>query len=170
MADISTHRKNVEGQVAHDSAAAGNPILIAGRGNANEPAVVSTDGDSVYLWSDLFGRMVFIDGHSSPEAPINLNATASGDTTVIAAPGASVSLHICKGLINNTDSQPIIVALRDGTAGTIRWRMEVAANGGGARFDFGMRGWKLTANTLLAVNLASASNVQVNVEQYYIAP
>jgi hypothetical protein len=158
----------VQGTVAHDAAAANNPVLIAARANLNEPAVVA-DADVTHLWADLFGRLVVVSGHPNPEPPVSLNATASGNTTVIAAPGASLSLYICKGTVHNRAATNRVVRLEDGAAGTIRWRAEIAAEGGGAPFDFGSRGWKLTANTLLNVNLDAAGDVDVNITEFYIA-
>lgn len=101
----------------------------------------------------------------TPEPPVALNATASGDTTVIVAPGVSLSIRIRKASVHNRGTAPIVVALRDGTAGTIRWRAELAAEGGGSLIDFGA-GWTLTANTLLAVNLAAVGDVDVNVTDH----
>ncbi len=155
---------------AHDAPVSGNPFRIAAKANANEPAVVSADGDTVDLWADLFGRAVVLSGHPNPEAPVSINATASGDTAVLAAPGASLSLHICKGTILNAGASPIVVALQENGSATSRWSGELAAEGGGAAFDFGSRGWKLTANTGLDVNLNGAGDVRVNVTEYYIAP
>lgn len=164
-----TNTNEVVGDVAHDAAAAGNPVLVAARANANEPTAVA-DADSTFLWSDLFGRLVCILGHPSPESPITINATASGNTTVIAAPGASVSLVIRKGSIHNRASANRLVILQDGAGGTARWRAELPAEGGGSLFDFGSRGWKLTANTLLNVNLDAAGDVDVNITEYSIEP
>jgi hypothetical protein len=164
-----TNTNEVVGDVAHDVAVSGNPVLIAARANANEPTAVSNDGDATHLWADLLGRLVVITGHPNPEAPVTVNATSSGDTTVIAAPGASVSLYICKASVHNRDSANVVVALQDGAGGTSRWRAELAAAGGGALIDFGTRGWKLTANTLLNVNLGGAGSVDVNITSYYIA-
>jgi hypothetical protein len=165
----TTNTIEVVGDVAHDAAVSGNPVLIAARANANEPTAVSTDGDATHLWADLLGRLVVITGHPNPEAPVTLNATSSGNTTVIAAPGASVSLYICKASVHNRDSANVVVTLQDGAGGTSRWRAELAAEGGGALIDFGTRGWKLTANTLLNVNLGGAGSVDVNITSYYIA-
>ena len=158
----------VAGAAAHDAAISGNPVPIAARANLNEPSEADA-GDSSYLWADLFGRLTVLTGHANPEAPDQTDLTASGDTTVIAAPGAGVSLHVCKGSIHNSGSSAIVVQLRDGTAGTVRWEAELAPNGGGSIFDFGSRGWKLTANTLLAANLSAAGTVSCNVTEYYIA-
>lgn len=155
---------------AHDSPIAGNPVRMAARANANEPAAVSADDDTVDLWADRHGRQVVLTGHANPEPPVTVNATASGNTTVIAAPGASVSLYICKASVHNRASSNRVVALSDGAAGTTRWKAELAAEGGGSMIDFGSRGWKLTANTLLNVNLDAAGDVDVNITEYYIAP
>jgi len=159
----------IQGAAAHDAAVVGNPIRIGARSNANEPSAVSADDEAVDIWADRIGRQVVLIGHANPEAPISLNATASGNTTVISAPGASLSLYICKGSIHNRAATNRLVRLEDGAGGTIRWRAEVAAEGGGAAFDFGSRGWKLTANTLLNVNLDAAGDVDINITEYYIA-
>lgn len=155
---------------AHDAAVSGNPVRIAARANANEPTAVSADDDTVDLWADRHGRQVVLTGHANPEPPVTVNATASGNTTVIVAPGASVSLYVCKASVHNRASSNRVVALSDGAAGTTRWKAELAAEGGGSMIDFGARGWKLTANTLLNVNLDAAGDVDVNITEYYIAP
>lgn len=161
----------IHGDVAHDaSASSTNPVLAGARANANEPTAVSADGDAVHLWADLYGRLVVLPGHPNPEAPVSVNATASGNTTVIAAPGSGLRLYICKGSIINGGSANVVAQLQDGAGGTARWAAELASEGGGALFDFGARGWGLTANTLLNVNLGAAGDVRVNVTEYYIAP
>jgi len=161
-------RLQITGAMAHGAAVLGNPVLIGLSATQDEPAVVD-DGDAVRAWADLFGRQVVLLGHSDPEPPVNVNATTSGNTTVIAAPGAGVSLHICKASIHNSDNSVVTARFEDGTGGTIRWRAELASSGGGSLIDFGSRGWKLTANTLLNVNLSGAGNVEINITDYYIA-
>ncbi|MGI0034302.1 MAG: hypothetical protein ACRD98_00340 [Nitrososphaera sp.] len=159
----------VQGTVAHDAPVAQNPVRIAFRANLNEPAAVSADGDTTEAWADREGRQVVLLGHSNPEPPVTLNATVTGNTTVIAAPGAGVSLHIMKGTINNRDATNRLAALTDGAAGTVRFRAEIMSEGGWVPFDFGSRGWKLTANTALVLNLDAAGNVDVNILEHYIA-
>jgi hypothetical protein len=158
----------VQGDAAHDAAVAGNPVLVGARANANEPTAVA-DGDATHLWADLFGRLVVLGGHPNPEAPVSVNATASGNTTVIAAPGGSLVLHICKASVHNRAAAARVVSLTDGAGGTVRWRAEIGINGGGSLIDFGSRGWRLTANTLLNVNLDAAGDVDVNITEYYIS-
>ena len=162
-----TNTNEVVGDAAHDAVIAGNPVAIGVRANANEPATPVADGDATHLWADLLGRLVVLTGHPSPEAPVTANGSASG-LSVIATPGASLSLHICKVCITNRAAAENVVSLRDGAAGTIRTTINCAADGGGANLDYGARGWKLTANTALVADIASAS-ADINVLEYYIA-
>lgn len=158
----------IQGTAAADAAIANNPLPLALRASTNEPTAVSADGDAVHPWADRRGRQVTLEGHANPESPVSQNATASGNTTVIAAPGASLSLYIKKASVHNADSSTVTVKLQDGAGGTTRWQALLAADGGGSIIDFGSRGWKLTANTLLNVNLSGAGNVDVNITEYYI--
>lgn len=168
MADITSGESQIQGEVAHDSPIAGFPVQIGGRANANEPSVVADD-DVTHAWFDLLGRLVVIPGHPSPEAPNSTNLTASGNGSLIATPGANLSLYIVKGSIHNAGSAIITVQLKDGSGGTVRWAADLAADGGGSLFNFGSRGWKLTANTALNGNLGATGNVDFNITEYYIA-
>jgi hypothetical protein len=160
----------VVGAAAADAAVSGNPLLIGFRASQDETTAVSADGDVVHPWADRFGRLVILPGHPNPEAPASVNVTNSGNNTVIAAPGASLSLYIKKGSIHNRGASNIVALLQDGAGGTTRWRAELASEGGASGFSFGERGWKLTADTLLNVNLSGAGDVDVNITEYYIAP
>lgn len=169
-------RLNTEGNgrlviagVAHDTVASTAPVGIAARASAVEPTAVSADGDAVHVWADRLGRIVTVAGHPSPEAPVVVNATASGDTNVISAPGASVSLYIKRAVINNGGAAVNAVFLQENGSAVNRGGGDLAADGGGMVLDFGDRGWKLTANTALEVNLGSAGDVWVSVLDYYIA-
>ena len=156
----------IQGTVAHDAADAQSPVKIGGKANLNEPTAVA-DADRVDAWFDQLGRLIVLPGHANPEAPVTVNGTAAG-LSVIAAPGASLSLYICKGVVTNAAAAENIISLRDGAAGTIRWTINAAADGGGALFDFGARGWKLTANTALVADIGAATGY-VSVTEYYIA-
>lgn len=160
---------SVTGLVAHGSTDDElRPILIGVRASLNEPADVA-DGQLAETWGDRKGRPVVLIGHANPETPVSVNATASGDTTVIAAPGAGLSLHICKGSLINGGAAAIVAGLQESGSATSVWAGEWGSDGGGALFDFGARCRKLTANTALQVNLPGTGNVRVNVTEYYIA-
>jgi hypothetical protein len=156
----------------HDAAltvaSTAGPVLVA-RASENEPPAVSADNDAVLVWADRLGRLVTVSGHPNPETPIAQAATASGNTTVIASPGASLSLYIRKGSVHNAGSANVTVSLQEGASGATRWAAELAGEGGGSLFDFGDRGWKLPANTFLNVNLSAAGDVRVNITDYYIS-
>ena len=53
-AGVHTPSQNVDqlasGQTAHDAAASGNPVRVAGRSSAAAPTAVSADGDAVEAW------------------------------------------------------------------------------------------------------------------------
>lgn len=167
MADVRPNTK-VEGPQAHGATASDNPVILGGRALLDEPTAVS-DNQAVLAWFDQLGRLIVINSHGDPEPPVTVNATASGNTTVIAAPGASTSLYICRGSMHNSGAANVVAKLQDGAGGTDRFAAELASEGGGTIFDFGDRGWKLTANTLLNVNLDAAGDVRVNITHYYIA-
>ncbi len=166
QATASSLNAEVQGDAAHDAPVSGNPILMAGRANLNEPAAVA-DGDATSVWADQLGRQVVIVGHSNPEAPVPVNGSAAG-VTVIATPGVGLSLYIMKGSMHNRAATETVVSLREGAAGAIRFTANLAPDGGGTLFDFGSRGWKLPANTALVADIGQAS-VDVNITEYYIA-
>jgi hypothetical protein len=170
QATASNLNAQVVGAAAHDAAVSGNPVAVAARANLDEPTAVA-NGDATHLWADRFGRLVVLRGHGDPEQPVQFPLTASGETAVteIGAPGASTSNCICRGSVHNSGSSPITVQLKDGTGGTVVWEAELAADGGGSLFDFGDRGWQMTANTGLYANLSGAGTVSLNVTQWYIA-
>ena len=155
---------------ALDAAISGLLVRNGAKANLNEPTAVGADGRAVDLWADRYGRLVCLSGHANPEPPASANLVADGD--VIAAPGAGLSLYICKGSIHNRAAAAITVALQEGSGGTERWRAELASEGGGASFDFGSRGWKIGDNVSFYLDiLAGASpDIDVNVTEYYIAP
>lgn len=166
QATASGLNAEVQGDAAHDAPVSGNPVLMAGRANLNEPVAVA-DGDATSIWADQLGRQVIIVGHSNPEAPVPVNGSAAG-VSVIAAPGVGLSLYIMKGSLHNRAATETVVSLREGAAGAIRFTANLAPDGGGTLFDFGSRGWKLPANTALVADIGQAS-VDVNVTEYYIA-
>ena len=80
-----------------------------------------------------------------------------------------MSLYIKRVILNNADSSTVEAFLQEASSATNRGGGMLAANGGGMVVDFGDRGWKLTANTALQVNLSAAGSVWVTVAEYYIA-
>lgn len=100
-----------------------------------------------------------------PELILNtVTATALGDTTIIAAPGAGLSIFLKRFDLSTTSTSTINPSLREGVGGTIKKKW-LTTNA----FNFtNQSGWKLPANTSLVLNLAVAvsSGVQMNVEYF----
>lgn len=158
------------GPLSHDSPYTGiNPVTVGAYASDAEPTAVSADGDVVRLWADKLGRLVTVGGHPAPEAPVVVQSAASGDVSVISAPGASLSLYIKRVVINNGGSAVNAVQLQENGSAVNRGGGDLAANGGGMVLDYGDRGWKLTANTALEVNIGTAGDIWVSVLEYYIA-
>ncbi len=157
------------GTAAADAPISGNPVPVALRANLNEPTAVA-DADATYAWADLQGRQVVVLDHpaavaSTTHGPDTTNVTASGDTALVAAPGASLSIYVTNFWVSNNAATKIKAALRDGT--TSRWLGTLAADGGGVTGKFDPP-WKLTANTALNGNLAATGDVDFNV-QFYVS-
>jgi hypothetical protein len=163
-------KAQVQGEAAHDAAVAGNPLAIGGRANTSEPGTAVADGDASWLWTDKWGRLVVtLDTPGKAAAadahgPYTENATASGDTSIIAAPGASTSIVVTGFWLSNQGAAKIRVALTEGAAGTKRYNGTLAADGGGVVRD--RINWVLPANTALVVNLGVAGDVDVNIDYH----
>ncbi len=171
-ANAGTGTFAVGGVAAHDAAVSGNPVRIAGKANQNEPAAVA-DGDTTDIWTDQQGRIVTVAGFpanvaASTHGPNTSTLTSTTETTIVTGVSSN-SIHVTELACSNTSATLSRVDFRDGTAGTIRWSMAAAANGGGFVQRFSPP-WKLTAAANLTAQLSAAvTDVRVNVH-YFIAP
>lgn len=159
------------GDVAHDAAAAGNPVLVGGRANNAEPAAVA-DADAVYMWMTQKGAVV-----TAPRFPANLvtathgpavgTLTTTSNVAVVAAPGVGQSIYVSGILVTNGSATLTRVDYKDGT--TTRGSGVAAASGGGF-FQTFEPAWKLAANAALNFALSVAvTDVRV-VVMFYVAP
>lgn len=162
----------VQGDVAHDAAAAGNPVLVGLRANQNEPTAVA-DADSTFAWGDQQGRQVVVVNFpaavavDSTHGPKTVTLTLTSDAALVAAPGAGQSIYVTSISASNTSATKSRVDIKDGT--TIRYSMMLAADGGGFVQDFNPP-WKITANTALNGALGTAvTDVRANIH-YFVAP
>jgi len=146
MADVLTHRKNIEGQVAQGVAVAGNPVLAGVEGRTTLPTAVS-DGQSARQLADDLGRTIVY-----PIVPRDLIVhnrlalTTSTETTLIAAGGAGVFHDLVKLIVHNGSGTLVSIDIRDSTGGTIRHTVVAAADGGGAVIAFEVPLTQATAN------------------------
>ena len=154
------------GDIAHDIAAGGNPVLIGVYAETPDDSApgnqVSADADVVRLSSDRDGAL-----YTHPHPPriwhvATEYTTTQTDTTVKAAPGASLSLYITDIYI--ACNAAVTVTLEEGTT-TLKFRYYGGGQGDGVSKVFQVP-MKLTANTLLSVTTSAAVTVMVVVNGY----
>jgi len=121
---------SVSGDVAHDTADAGEPVKIGAKAiTALSGATLVASGDRTNAQSDLEGAII-----NRENACIGdwVNGTASNtdgtSTQVLAAGAAGIKHYITDVMIANTSSSNIFVELKDGS--TTRWVFPVPANSG----------------------------------------
>lgn len=143
-----------QGDVAHDAANSGNPILNgAVASNAVTTAVANADRTSLY--ADLYGKLLtrpyavqenFLSGTGSK--------TDTSDLEVIAAQGAGVRINVTSITVGNSSaSTHALVEIKDGS--TVKYR--VVVTGGASQTITFPSPLVLTANT--ALNMACTSSV-----------
>ncbi len=165
----STNTIEVVGDVAHDIAAAGNPVLGAARAtNSIEGLTQVAAADASYITSDLNGCLV-TRAHTTLEENISerVSDTAGTSTnfTNFAAGGAGIHNYVTDVTITNTSATDTYVDLRDGSAGSVIWTFPCPANGGATHsFSVPLKG---AANTALAYDVgAAASTVYISVNGF----
>lgn len=158
----------VQGTVAHDSAAAQNPVLNGGYAANTEPTAVA-NADAVRMICDLVGKQIVLP-YANPE---NFVSGATSDitnttaTSVIAAAGAGVRNYITQILVTNSHATVgTFVNITDGSGGTILYTGYAAAAGGGFAVTLPVP-IKTTANTALyCACVTTGSNVRVCASGY----
>ena len=101
--------------------------------------------------------------------PITVTITTNTDFQVIAAVAAK---YICVVNISasNTSASLVHLDLREGPAGTIRYSMALAANGGGYVKTFFPWYWQLPlATDLTAISSVAVTDIRLNVDYFTIA-
>jgi len=151
------------GDVAHDGADSGNPVKIGAVARTAHPTAVA-GADRVNVYADDLGRLV-----TYPIAPRDLIVhnrialTSNTETTLIAAGGAGVLHDLVWIAMSNESATEVRVDIRDDTAGTIRFSMDLAADGGGAVVPFPVPLTAAAANDNWTAQLsASVSTVYIS--------
>ena len=149
---------DVQGQVAHDAAVSGNPLIAGARAtNSVEGITQVANGDATRLQADLNG-VLLSRPHTTPEEHIserisNTNGTST-DLTNFAAAGAGIHNYVTDVTITNTSATDAYVDLRDGAAGSVIWTFPAPANSGATHsFSLPLKG---AANTALAYDVSAA--------------
>ncbi|MHA1950100.1 MAG: hypothetical protein ACW99G_01160 [Candidatus Thorarchaeota archaeon] len=155
---------HTEGSVAHDDVDADNPMKIGGKARTTNPTAVS-DGDRVDATFDDIGRQV-IAPHGARDLIVkqytNINSTT--ETTILTAGGAGVFNDIIT-LVVDTDSNNVVITIRDSTGGSTVWVSHLANAGQTVVIDFGSPLIQATANNNWTMQSSKGSaNVEVLVQ------
>lgn len=158
----STNTLEVVGDAAHDAAVAGNPVLVGFEARTNNGAAVA-NGDAVRAQADINGKQVILP-YSIPELSISgatAAMTGTGDTSVIASPGAGLRNYITHILVTNSHATVgTVVEIKSAT--TVLYRGYAAPVGGGFAIHFPTP-LRCAANEALnAANITTGSNTYVS--------
>ena len=97
----------------------------------------------------------------SAHYPDTVNATASGETEVIPAPGADKCIRIKYLEANNVGADQRVVSFRAGTGGGDKFKSSMPQYGSMKNANFIDSYWILPPNTALLVNLDDVGDVNV---------
>jgi hypothetical protein len=133
--DGTVTASNTAGDVAHNGVDSGNPVKIGAQARTTWQAAAA-DADRVNLVADDLGRVI-----NWPYAPRDLivhnriTLTTTTETTLIALD--ATHFHDLIGLYcSNESATEVRIDFRDATAGTVRFSIDLAADGGGAVVNF----------------------------------
>ena len=139
----------VGGLVAHDGADSGNPVKVGARAISADITAVAAN-DRIDALTSLLGKALVLPyALPSAEQKGTANSTGTGDTSVIAAPGAGLRLYITTLIITNAHATVgTKVQIKSGTTSTGYPRVYAAEAGGGASIHF-PKPLRLAANEAL---------------------
>lgn len=154
----------VQGDVAHDAAVGGNPVLQGLEARTTNPTAVA-DGDAVRAIADDMGRQIIAFSPRDLVVDNHVSLSVSTTLTLLAAPGAGVFRDLTMLTISNPSATPALVKIFDKLAtGAQRFAWELAADGGGIALAFTLpfknataqEGWSITSTELGVTATAQA--------------
>lgn len=163
LPSLPTLNVSAQGMVAHDAPVSGNPLRIAYKGSAIDMVAASTNLDTVDAASDLLGRAVNVLNTAQDPTLVTANASGTGNTAIIAAPGASTSIYVTSLIVAVSAAGKVV--LKDGTTSKVTVS-SIANNSIVHKFS---KYWKLAANA----TLNAASNITMNYDvtlEYFTGP
>lgn len=139
---------------------------VAVQTDGTDPTAVSAEGDAAALRTDMQRNLIVNQTHPRFWHVSADYASAQTNTSVKAAPGASLSLYITDIVVSNGATAGNITLL-DGSGGTVLFEIYPAINGGAT---MSLRSpIKLTANTALCITSTTVTTHSIFVSGY-IAP
>ena len=164
-----TNTVEVVGDVAHDVAVAGNPLLVAGVSEditTTAPANrVSAEGEVTRILTNRDGALYVL-----PHGPQYWDyhedsSNALTDAEVKAAPGAGLSLYICTLVVSTGAATAFNIFFEEGSTKVLGPYYLEAINGRGAIISFNPPK-KVTANTALTVTTSAAIAHAIDITGY----
>lgn len=146
--------------VADDGVAAGSPLMIGGVARRARRTAVSADADSVYASMDRYGRQQVVGVDLTVSAT---QVTASGDTSLVAAPGSGSRLKILRVEGSNSHATTALTAGLKSTSvngGSVFGKKYLPAVGGMAAWTFPNGHIVCGDNEAFSANLSSAGQVE----------
>lgn len=168
----STNTLEVVGDVAHNVAAAGNPVLVAGIGETMADSApgnrADTDADAVRVATDLDGA-VYTHPHGPQVWSYHENSSlALTDASVHAAPGVGLSLYVTDIVCSTGAATALNVFFEEGVTTVLGPYYLEAVAGRGLALHF-QTPKKITANTALTITTSAAIAHGIDVTGF-IAP
>lgn len=159
----------VVGNAAHDAAASGNPVLIAGIGETMADSApgnrASTDADAVRVATDLDGA-VYAHPHGPQVWSYHENSSnALTDASVHAAPAAGLSLYVTDIVLSTGAATALNVFFEEGASTVLGPYYLEAVAGRGLALHF-QTPKKITAATALTVTTSAAIAHGIDVTGY----
>ena len=156
----STNTLEVVGDVAHDAAAAGNPVLVAGRATSSVEGLTEVaTNDSSFIATDLSGVVITRNAVANEELVSFYVANTDGAedaVTGLDAGGATIFNYITSVTVHNAHASTNgFVTLLDGSGGSIFWVFPAPATGG-VTMNFNPPLKQKTVNTALYVDVSAA--------------
>jgi hypothetical protein len=157
QATASSLNAQIVGNVAHDAADSGNPVKIGGVARTANPTAVAAS-DRVDIFCDDLGKQVVypVAPRDRLVAAARVSLTSTTETTLIAAGGAGVFRDLVMLILSSEAATEVRVDVRDVTAGTVMFSVDLAPDGGGAVLPFRVPWPQATANSAWTVQLSAA--------------
>ena len=159
-AQASTNTQEMVGDVAHDAAAAGNPVLIGSRATAGVEALTEVaEADASYIATDLQGVVItrpYIAAQEHVQYHVVNTAGTELAVTGLDAGGAGVHNYVTSVIVHNAHASTNgFIQLLDGSGGTAMATFPAPATGG-AVINFTQPIKQTTANTALYWDASAA--------------
>jgi hypothetical protein len=156
----STNTIEVVGDVAHGATAAGNPLRVGLTAETSPKGItLVTDGQATAAYGDADGIQMVKLNTSGADLISEAVSNTDGASTAFSNFGAVASTYNYVTAItvfrSDTGTTLAYVDFRDGTGGSVKWRMPLPPNSG-STVASAQPLFKTSANTALAYDVSSA--------------